>query len=125
MESDKDWPSMSKFTFEITTSNFDQTVLQSDMPVLVDFWAEWCPPCLMLAPLIDKLAEKYQGKLHVGKVDVDQYYEISERFNVFGFPTLILFRNGQPIHSLVGFKPFDRLEAEIVPHLQVLSVKST
>jgi thioredoxin 1 len=109
---------MSKLTFEVTTANFQETVLQSELPVLVDFWAEWCPPCHMLSPLMDTLAEKYQGKLVIGKVDADLYPEISDTYNVFGLPTLIMFVNGQPVRSIVGYKPLDRLEAEIAPHLQ-------
>src|SRR5258706_5354521 len=110
---------MSKFTFEVTSANFQETVLQSQLPVLVDFRAEWCPPCLMLAPLVDQLAQKYQDKLAVGKVDVDQFPEISEMYDVYGFPTLILFQNGQPVQAIVGYKTLNILEAQIGPYLQL------
>jgi thioredoxin 1 len=110
---------MSKITFEVTNENFQEQVLQSPVPVLVDFWADWCPPCKMLAPLVDQIAAKYQGRLSVGKLDVDAYPDMPERFNIYGFPTMILFKDGQPVHSVVGFRTRDYIEREILPYLPV------
>ncbi|MEP7286806.1 MAG: thioredoxin [Chloroflexota bacterium] len=109
---------MNKFTFEVTNDNFQEQVLQADLPVLVDFGADWCPPCKMLDPIVEQLAQKYQGKLSVAKLDGDNSPQFTEIYDVYGFPTLILFRGGQPIHRIVGFKTQDRIEAELAPHLQ-------
>lgn len=109
---------MSHQTIELTTANFPTTVLQSDLPVLVDFTAEWCPPCKMIAPYLDELAQKYTSKLIVGSLDVDVHPDIMQQYGVMGLPTLILFQNGQPITHIVGFQTRDRLESQILPHLQ-------
>ncbi len=89
---------------EFTESNFEQEVLQSDQPVLVDFWAEWCMPCRMLAPTIDKLATDYAGKVKVGKVDTDAAREIAMKYRIESIPTVILFQNGQPTQKFVGLR---------------------
>ena len=89
---------------EFTESNFEQEVLQSDTPVLVDFWAEWCMPCRMLAPTIDKLATDYTGKVKVGKVDTDANREIAMKYRIESIPTVILFKNGQPAQKFVGLR---------------------
>ena len=91
-------------TLEFTDANFDETVLKSTTPVLVDFWAEWCAPCKQLGPLIDELATEYTGKIKIGKVDTDANREISVRFSVSALPTLMLFRDGEIIHKFVGLK---------------------
>ena len=109
---------MNKFTFEVTSDNFQEQVLQSTLPVLVDFGADWCPPCKMLDPFVEQIAEKYQGKLSVAKLDSDNSPQLSEIYDVYGLPTLVLFRHGQPIHRIVGFKPQDRIEVELAPYLQ-------
>ncbi len=111
---------MSKVTFEITAQNFDEQVLRSALPVLVDFWAEWCPPCKMLAPYVDAIAAKYQGRLSVGKVDVDTFPQITEWYDVYGFPTLMVFQNGQPVQRMLGFQPQGRIETQLIPYLQPL-----
>src|SRR5258708_7218769 len=85
-------------TFDVTSENFKTLVLQATLPVLVDFWAEWCPPCKMIAPGVDEIARKYQGKLTVGKLDIDSFPEFSEMYDVYGFPPLVLFQNGQPVY---------------------------
>lgn len=109
---------MRRHTFEVTSANFQAQVLQSDVPVLVDFTADWCPPCKMIAPLVDEIAAKYQGKLRVGTLDADAHPDLQQRFGVMGLPTLILFQGGKPVHRIIGFQPGSRLEAQIVPFLQ-------
>ena len=89
---------------EFTDANFDQEVLQSSQPVLVDFWAEWCMPCKMLGPTIDKLAKDYAGKVKVGKVDTDANRDVSMRFGISAIPTVILFKNGQVAQKFVGLR---------------------
>ena len=108
---------MGKFTFEVTRDNFQEQVLDASLPVLVDYWATWCPPCKMIEPNVEEIARKYQGQLLVGKVDVDQYPELQEMYDIWGIPTQILFQNGQPVQRIVGFKPLPRLEAELLPYL--------
>src|SRR5207237_616706 len=89
---------------EFTDSNFEQEVLNSDQPVLVDFWAEWCGPCRMLAPTIEKLAADYQGKVKVGKLDTDANREISIKYGISAIPTVILFKSGQVAQKFVGLR---------------------
>jgi thioredoxin 1 len=109
---------MNEHIFEISTENFQQQVIQAEIPVLLDFTAVWCPPCKMLDPIVDELATKYDGQMRVGKVDVDINPEIQEMFGVMGIPTLILFKGGQPVEYLVGFKPRNQIESALTPHLQ-------
>ena len=89
---------------EFTDQNFDEEVLKSDKPVLVDFWAEWCGPCRMLTPTITKIANDYVGKVKVGKVDTDANREISIRYGISAIPTVILFKNGQVAQKFVGLR---------------------
>lgn len=89
---------------EFTETNFEQEVLQAETPVLVDFWAEWCMPCRMLGPTIDKLANDYAGKVKVGKVDTDANREIALKYRIESIPTVILFKNGQPTQKFVGLR---------------------
>ncbi len=91
-------------TLEITDANFDESVLKSDQPVLVDFWAEWCGPCKALSPLIEELATDYQGKAKVGKVDTDANRQVSVRFSVSAIPTVILFNKGEIVEKFVGLR---------------------
>jgi len=91
-------------TLAFDDENFDAQVLKSDTPVLVDFWAEWCGPCQMIAPTIDELANEYKGKVKVGKLDVDRSPQIAARFGVLNIPTVILFDKGQSVEKLVGAK---------------------
>lgn len=94
----------------VTATNFENEVLRSNMPVLVDFFANWCGPCKMLAPVLREIAEEYDGTLKVGKVNVDEQMELAMRFQVSSIPMLVLFKNGKPVAQAVGF----RSKAEIV-----------
>src|SRR4051812_43664553 len=91
-------------TVEFTDQNFEQEVINSEQPVLVDFWAEWCMPCKMLAPTIDKLAKEYAGKVKVGKVDTDSNRDISIKYGISAIPTVILFKGGQVVQKFVGLR---------------------
>jgi thioredoxin 1 len=97
----------------VTAETFEQDVLASDVPVLVDFWAAWCPPCRMIAPILDQLAERHDGRLKVAKLDVDADPGLAATYRVSGIPTLILFENGAPAKTLVGARPLAALEAEL------------
>ncbi|MBK8914853.1 MAG: thioredoxin [Phycisphaerales bacterium] len=89
-------------TLNFDDANFDAEVLKADQPVLVDFWAEWCPPCIMLGPTIDEIATEYAGKVRVGKVDIDKAPQTAMKFNVQNIPTVILFEAGKPTERLMG-----------------------
>ncbi|MDW8262308.1 MAG: thioredoxin [Phycisphaerales bacterium] len=89
---------------EFTDDNFEQEVLRSSTPVLVDFWAEWCQPCRMLAPTIDKLAQDYAGKVKVGKLDCDSSRKTAAQYGINSIPTVLFFKNGQVVNRIVGLK---------------------
>ena len=91
--------------FDVNEANFDKEVIKSTIPVLVDFWAPWCRPCLMTAPILDELAEEYTGKLTFTKMNVDENGEIARQFGVMSIPNLIIFKDGKPAAQVVGFKP--------------------
>ena len=97
----------------IDDSNFDQIVLQAKTPVLVDFWAAWCAPCRMVAPIIDELAEEYSGRISFAKVDVDQNSKIATRYSIMSIPTLLIFKKGEPISHTVGYKPKEELKRSL------------
>jgi len=102
---------MAGTVLEITDDNFETEVTNSALPVLVDFWAEWCPPCQMLAPTIQELADEYQGKVKVGKLDTDANRDTAVKFAITAIPTIILFRNGQAVKKFVGVTPKNQLKA--------------
>ena len=91
-------------TLDFTDATFDENVLKSDQPVLVDFWAEWCGPCKALGPVIDELAKHYQGRAKIGKVDTDANREVSIRFSVSAIPTVILFHKGEIVQKFIGLR---------------------
>jgi thioredoxin 1 len=102
---------------EVTDSTFEEKVVNSDTPVLVDFWAEWCGPCKMIAPVLEEIAQEMEGKLVIGKLDVDSNQSTAMAFGVMSIPTLMLFKNGEPVATMVGFQQKDMLKKKLVPHL--------
>ena len=95
----------------ITASNFEEEVRKSDRPVLLDFWATWCGPCRMLSPVIAEIAEKYEGKLKVGKVNVDEEPELANAFRVESIPLVVVMKNGKAANTSVGYRPMQEIEA--------------
>jgi len=102
---------------EFTDANFEQEVLKSDKPVLVDFWAEWCAPCRMIAPTVEVVAEQFADRAKVGKLNVDQNLSVTGRYNIRGIPTLLLFKNGQIQEQVVGATSKDVLIKLLEKHL--------
>ena len=100
-------------TVTVTDSTFDEVVLKSENPVLVDFWATWCRPCQMVAPILEELTEEYSGKLTIAKLDVDQNQQTASKFHVMSIPTMIIFKQGKPVANIVGFKPKDKMKQEL------------
>ena len=104
---------------EITMSDadFDQVITDSDKPVLVDFWAPWCGPCRFVAPVLSEIASEKVELLKVGKLNVDENPDVAQKYGITGIPTMILFKDGQPVERIVGALPKDMLEKSIAPHL--------
>lgn len=102
---------------EITTDNFEQEVKQSDVPVLVDFWAEWCAPCKMISPIVDELSTEKAGQLKVAKVNVDEQPDIASTYGIISIPTLLLFKGGQVVEQKVGAAPKAAMEKMVDAHL--------
>jgi thioredoxin 1 len=102
---------------ELTDQNFDKEVLKSEIPTLVDFWAVWCGPCRQIAPTVDALAEEYNGRLKVGKMDVDHHQIVPQQYGVRSIPTLLIFKGGKVVGQVVGAVPRSKLEAEIQKHI--------
>ncbi len=96
---------------KITRENFDNEVMKSNIPVLIDFWAPWCGPCRMMGPIIEQLAEEYEGKAKVGKVNVDEEGELSQAFGVMSIPTIVLVKDGKVVRQAVGARPKAEVEA--------------
>ncbi|MCX6848843.1 MAG: thioredoxin [Verrucomicrobia bacterium] len=97
----------------LTTETFDTTLANTDQPVLVDFWAEWCGPCKMMSPILDQLATEQAGRATIAKVDIDAFPDLQARFGIRAIPTLIVFKNGQPVNTITGVKSKGFLEAAL------------
>lgn len=102
---------------ELTAQNFDEVISSSDKPVLVDFWASWCGPCRMMSPIVDDLADQMTSVLKVCKVNVEDNQDLAARFQVMSIPTLMLFKDGKAVHTVVGAVPRDRLVQELAQYL--------
>ncbi|HHU31884.1 MAG TPA: thioredoxin [Clostridia bacterium] len=98
---------------QVSASNFKEEVLDADKPVLVDFWAAWCGPCRMIAPVVEQIAEEYNGKLKVAKLNVDENPSIASQYEVMSIPTLFVFKDGDVASRLIGYMPKDRLKQAI------------
>ena len=99
--------------YKFTTDNFEKEVLQSELPVLVDFYADWCGPCKMMAPIVEGLAQGYDGKVKVGKLNIDDEMEIAQQYRVMSIPTFILFKDGKAVETSVGAMAKDELESKL------------
>jgi len=102
---------------EVTDLNFEQDVLKSETPVLVDFWAEWCVPCHMVSPVVEEIGKEQEGKVVVVKLNIDDNPEMTRKYGVMSIPSLILFKDGAEVTRVVGAKPKDALLADIQPHI--------
>ena len=108
---------MSEKIETLTDATFDEHVKASDVPVLVDFWAEWCGPCKMISPVLEEIAEEQAGKIQIAKLNIDDNLDVTSRFEVMSIPTLILFKDGEPQVRLIGAKPKGQLLEEISAYL--------
>jgi thioredoxin 1 len=102
---------------KVTDSTFEQNVINAEQPVLVDFWAEWCGPCKMIAPVLDEIAHELDGKLTIGKLDIDENGDTAMAFGVMSIPTLLLFKGGEPVERIVGFQQKAQLMRRLQAHL--------
>lgn len=98
---------------EVTDQTFEEEITNSDKPVMVDFWAEWCGPCKMVSPVVEELANQYKGKIKIASMDVDRNRNTPARFGIRSIPTLILFKGGEVVQTIVGAQPKNRIEAEL------------
>ena len=108
---------MSEKIETLTDATFDENVKGSDVPILVDFWAEWCGPCKMITPVLEEIAEEQAGKVRIAKLNIDDNLDVTRRFDVMSIPTLILFKDGEPAARLIGAKPKAALLEEISAYL--------
>ncbi len=108
---------MSEKIETFTDATFDENVKASDVPVLVDFWAEWCGPCKMISPVLEEIAQEHEGKIRIGKLNIDDNLDVTRRFEVMSIPTLILFKDGEEQARLIGAKPKGQLLEEISAYL--------
>lgn len=104
--------------FHVSDADFENEVIDSEKPVLVDFWAEWCGPCHMIAPHVEEIANEHEEALRVAKLDVDENPTIPGRYGIIGIPTLMLFKGGEVVARMTGALPKDRIVAQIMPHLE-------
>lgn len=102
---------------KLTDDSFEDEVIKSDLPVLVDFWAEWCGPCRMVEPIVKELADEYDGKAKIGKVDVDNNPEISTKYGIRSIPSLLIFKDGEVVDQIVGAVPKSQLKKQLESHL--------
>jgi thioredoxin 1 len=109
---------------DVTDNTFEDMVVNADTPVLVDFWAAWCGPCKMIAPVLEEIATELDGKLVIGKLDVDANQDTAMAFGVMSIPTLLLFKNGEPVDRIVGFQPKAQLMRRLNAHLPVATSAS-
>lgn len=103
---------------KLTKDNFDSEVINSNIPVLVDFWATWCGPCRMIAPVIERIAEKFDGRIKVGKVNVDEEPEISLEYNIASIPTVMIFKNGEEVSKSIGYSDEAEIEQLVLQAIQ-------
>jgi thioredoxin 1 len=108
---------MSEKIVTLSDATFDEHVKASDVPVLVEFWADWCGPCKMISPVLEEIAEEQAGKIQIGKLNIDDNLDVTRRFDVMSIPTLILFKDGEPVSRLIGAKPKGQLLEEIAQYL--------
>jgi thioredoxin 1 len=108
---------MSEHITTLTDATFDETVSSSDVPVLVDFWAEWCGPCKVIAPILEEIATEQAGRVKIAKINIDDNLDVTRRFEVMSIPTLLLFKDGEAVQRLIGAKPKGQLLQEISAHL--------
>jgi thioredoxin 1 len=102
---------------EVTQENFEEEVLKSTVPTVTDFWAEWCGPCHAVAPILEEIAAEYDGRLKIAKLNVDHDPDLAVRYGVRGIPTMIVFKDGQAVETLVGWMPKEQLIRKLEPHL--------
>lgn len=102
----------------LTEANFEKEVLESTLPVIVDFWAPWCAPCNIVAPILKELAEEYSGRLKVGKLNTDENHMLADRYGIRGIPTLMIFKQGEVVEQIVGALPKSQLQPIIDKHLE-------